>query len=240
MDQATTQWLEDRGLEPELADRYGWTTANIKNLRGGSVLKVPYFEHGQVVNEKFRVLPKERFWQNGSKRIFWNSDVLDDPLLESGSVPLIITEGELDALACIQCGFLLSVSVPDGAPPPSQKDKLDEFSGSDDQTGKFEFIWRAADKLKKVKRFVLAVDNDGPGQRLQEELLRRLSPARCSFVEYPVGCKDINDVLAKHGAEAVVKVINQAKQFPVRGLYKISDYPEQGELQTYSSGWPPS
>ena len=33
-----------------------------------------------------------------------------------------ITEGEIDAITAIECGFPLSVSVPDGAPAENAKD----------------------------------------------------------------------------------------------------------------------
>jgi hypothetical protein len=36
------------------------------------------------------------------------------------SEPLIITEGELDAIIAVQCGFPRTVSIPDGAPAQAQ------------------------------------------------------------------------------------------------------------------------
>jgi hypothetical protein len=49
----------------------------------------------------------------GAPRSFWNEDVLRDSSL--AGEPLVITEGEFDALAAIQAGFLRTISVPDGA-----------------------------------------------------------------------------------------------------------------------------
>jgi twinkle protein len=242
LDTVSEDFLEGRGLSIELATRFGIHTANVKGTKpGASVLVFPYMENGAVVNEKFRMLPKEKFWQLSDKRkIFWNADALDDPALEAGLQPLVICEGELDALAAVQSGFPLSVSVPDGAPPPTHHGAPQEEHGpiGDESSGRYEFLWNARDKLKRVKRFVLATDGDAPGSKLREELTRRLSAGRCSFLEYPIGCKDINDVLRKGGAEAVALLINGAKQCPVRGLYRLSDYPDEGELKTFTSGWP--
>ena len=233
LDQKAMDFLENRGLDPELADRYGISTVEFS---GRSVLCFAYRQNGRVVNEKFRVLPKERFWQHkGRKALFWNADAVDDPALETGTQALLITEGELDALAAIQSGFPLSVSVPDGAPPAGA---VADESGAKDQTGRFEFLWHIRDRLKRVRRFIIAADGDGPGERLRSELIRRLSAGRCSFVEYPENCKDLNDVLQKHGQDGVATIINSAKQCPVKGLYKLSDYPDEGSLKTYSSGWP--
>ena len=94
----------------------------------------PFLERGVVVNEKYRA-PGKKFWQRaGGRRTFWNSDALDDPALEAGHQALVITEGELDALTAIECGFPLSVSVPDGAPPVPEGEKPDDL-GPIDQCG---------------------------------------------------------------------------------------------------------
>lgn len=226
------EFFEHRGIGIETIARFGIYTAKragheVVPSPTGDIIVLPYTEHGAVVNEKFRTLDK-KFWQWTNKRpTFFNSDVLDDPALEQG-MPLIITEGELDCLAAVDCGFPFAVSVPDGAPPPARGEAQ----------AKLEYLWNNKDRLKKVKRFILAVDADPPGQRLADELCRALSASRCHFVEYPTGCKDLNDVLILQGPQAVAKVINEARPYPVRGLYRLSDYPERKPIETFSSGWP--
>jgi twinkle protein len=42
------------------------------------------------------------------------------------------------------------------------------------------------------------------------------------LVEFPVGCKDANDVLLKHGKQGLRDCINNAKPYPVEGIYDIS------------------
>lgn len=230
--------LENRGISVETALRFGIYTVDQAGQRGaGNVIVFPFWERGVAVNEKFRG-PEKKFWQRkGGKKTFWNADALDDPALEAGHQPLIITEGEIDALSAIESGWPLTVSVPDGA-PPEKKDEHQNDNNTTDQTGKFEYLWNNRDRLKHVKRFILAVDNDAPGRRLQDELVRRLSAGRCMYVTYPEGCKDLNDVLRQHGREGVTAVLNAAKPFPVRGLYRISEYPYTGALTTYTTGWP--
>ena len=236
--------LECRGISVETAVRYGVFTG--RSVGGdkvvpdptGNVIAFPYREHGNVVAEKYRASGK-KFWQRaGGRKTFWNSDALDDPALEDGRMPLIIAEGEVDALTAIDCGFPLSVSVPDGAPsvkPNEDPDVVPDNAGQSDHSGKFEFLYNNRDRLKRAKRFILAVDNDAPG--LAAELLRRLSASRCSFVTYPEGCKDLSDVRQQLGIDAVVSVLNAAKPYPVRGLYRFSDYPYAGPLPVYSTGW---
>jgi twinkle protein len=199
-------------------------------------------EHGHEVNQYYRgPLPNKRFWSRlGGKRTFWNADVLDDPALADGRAPLVITEGREDALTAIDCGFPFSVSVPDGAPEvPKGKapDQLEEIDATADAHGKFEFLWINRARLKPIRRFILAVDDDPPGKRLAAELVRRLLPSRCLFVTYPERCKDLNDVRVKHGPEMVAGILNGAKPYPVHGLYRLSDFPDLPAIRTYKTGW---
>lgn len=232
--------LEARGIDPEVASRLGLYTGRESNGEvipdeSGNIMCFPFLEDGVAVAEKYRAAGK-RFWQRaGGKRTFYNADALDDPALVDGSMALVCTEGEIDCLSAITCGFPLAVSVPDGAPAPP-KEKREEGE-TDDSTGKFEFLWINRDRLKKIKRFIIAVDNDAPGKYLAEELVRRLSAARCSFVVYPEGCKDLNDVLMKHGQEAAYNVLANAKPYPLKGVYRLSDYPDKPPIQTFSTGW---
>lgn len=234
-----------RSIDPETAAKYAIYTASrvadeVVPDPNGNIIVFPFQEHGCVVSEKFRA-PGKKFWQRaGGRRTFWNVDALDDPSLENGQQALVITEGELDALTAIDCGFPLSVSVPDGAPavPEGQAPgDLQPIEPGSENSGKFEFLWNNRDRLKRIKRFIIAVDADAPGQRLAAELVRRLSASRCMFVTYPHDCKDLNDVAMKHGHESVSAILNAAKPYPVRGLYKLSEYPESEEIRTFSTGW---
>lgn len=236
--------FERRSISAETAARFAIYTASRKADgevipdSAGNIVVFPFIERGTIVNEKFRG-PGKKFWQRtGGRRTFWNADALDDPALETGQLSLVITEGELDALTAIECGFPLSVSVPDGAPAVKEDESPDDLQPIVDEAGgKFEFLWNNRERLKKVKRFIIAVDNDRPGRRLAAELVRRLSASRCLFVEYPEGCKDLNDVACQHGPEGVATVLNVAKPYPVRGLYRLSDYPERDDLRVFSTGW---
>jgi len=235
--------IEGRGLDPEIAVRLGLYTGRADNGEvipdpKGNIVVFPYTEHGVTVAEKYRAAGK-RFWQKaGGRRTFYNSDVMDDPALENGSAALVITEGEPDAIAALSCGFPFSVSVPDGAPPATEGTSADKIDPNADATGKYEFLWNNRDRLKRIKRFILAVDNDGPGQRLAAELVRRLMASRCYFVTYPEGCKDLNDVLMRHGEEAVRAVLNGAQPYPVKGVYTLADYPDAPQIETISTGFP--
>lgn len=235
-------FLEARGLDIEIVVRNGVhtgrrlpDTGKVAPHLGGDVLVFPYFERGSVVNEKYRA-PGKKFWQTeGGRRTFYGSDILDDTVLELGHEALIITEGELDKIAAEQCGHQYVVSVPDGATLPP-KNREERERDDDDSTGKFEFMFNNKDRLKKIRRFIIATDGDAAGRHLASELVRRLNPAKCSFIEYPDGTKDINDVLSKFGKAAVTKMLEEAKPYPVKGLFRLRDFPEVAPIDGYQTG----
>lgn len=214
-------WIQSRGIDPETAIRFGICSRD-------DVLVFPYTDRGETVNEKHR-RPNKRFSQiPGGKKTFWNADILDDPALRDATkAKLIITEGEMDALTAIECSFPFAVSVPDGAPATATESDR-----------KYEYVLANWDRLEKVQAIILATDADEPGGFLRNELARRLGPERCWSVTYPEGTKDLNEVLQKYGVAEVVKVINTAKPYPVKGLYRLSDYPDLPPFATYSTGWP--
>lgn len=258
--QAAERFFAERKLDLENVVKLGIFTGirqgddgDVVPSPAGEIIVFPSFEAGKRVNCKYRARGK-RFWQqaDGVGTIFPTPDVLDDPALADGSQPFIWVEGEMDAITLLQCGFPFTGSVPHGAPPvPKGKawDDLDPMPEDGKEVARFEFMYRHRERLQRVKRFIMAGDADDPGRRLTAELVRRLGPARCSFVIYPPervvddgeggkrACKDMNEVLMHFGANAVVEVLNRAKPYPVRGLYKLSDYPQTGKLETFSVGW---
>ena len=241
--------MEKRGINPETAVRFNIYTGS-KNAAGGvepdeagNILVFPIEEHGVVVGEKYRG-PDKKFWQRkGSKQTFIGSDALDAPVLRMDFNPgqelhaqsLVITEGEPDWLTAVDLGAI-AVTVPAGA-PSRPKEKRDDETDEEESSGKFEFLYHNRDRLKHIKRFIICVDNDEPGQYLAEELVRRLGASRCYFVGYPEGCKDLNDVLTKHGPEAAYAVLRDAKPYPLKGVYSLADYPDRPPVTTYSTGW---
>lgn len=243
------RWFEKRGINEETVVR----TAIYSGLRQadgavvehaqGNVIAFPFIDGGQVVAEKYRAAGKKFFQKVGGQRTFWNADILDDPSLQDGHTPLIITEGELDALSVIEAGNPFVVSVPDGAPPARDfSGKLINVPETDADIDplhddKFSYVARNWERLKKIKKIIIATDNDEPGRRLAAELVRRLGRVRCYWVEYPEGCKDINDVLMNHGCAEIVKVLANAQPYPVSGLYRLSGFPEEPAFNPVSTGW---
>lgn len=248
-------WFEqERAIDGETVVRLGIFTGRREAIGdqgdsrvvpddNGEIIVFPFIDGGAVVGEKYRARGK-KFWQRpGGKKTFFNADILDDPGLIRGDYALVITEGEIDALSGIDAGYPFVVSVPDGAPPARDKDgnliKVPEDDADIDPANdeKYSYIFNNWDRLKKIKRIILAVDSDEPGIRLAEELARRLDRVRCLRVEYPADCKDLNEVKVRYGSPAVMRVIGTAKPYPVSGVYRLSEIPPEPELAPKSTGW---
>jgi twinkle protein len=260
LSQKAEAWFDSRAICPEVVARMGIYSGKlvqvgdakeVKSDPQGDIIVFPYVENQVEVAAKYRGKPNadgsKRMWQKaGAKRTFFNADVLNDPALVDGTAALVITEGEPDCLAVLSAGYPFAVSVPDGAPPDkdAQGNILPAVSRNDDidpeQDNGFKFVFNNWDKLKRIKRFVLCTDDDGPGHRLRDELSRRLGAARCSFVAYP-GCNgkkaDANEVLLQYGAEALLAMITNAVAMPVRGLYRMNDFPQEPELNPITTGF---
>ena len=203
----------------------------------GEVICYPYIDdNGEIVAEKYRERGK-RFWQKkGGKKVFYGCEVLSDSQLIDGRAALVIVEGEMDRLAVVEAGNPFVVSVPDGAPPALNKPR-DVAQFDPDHDTKYTYIAEHWEHLKKIKRVIIATDDDAPGQRLAEELVRRLGRSRCSFVKYPPDCKDFNDVLLKHGPAAVWDMLHAAKEYPVSGVYDVDELPKTPDLVAVSTGF---
>lgn len=221
------EWLEDRGIDLILAQKFGLCTVQ----RGGRhYLAVPYLEYGKPVNHKYRATSDKSLqaMDDGAPLTLWNHDCLLDQSLNDQ--PLIITEGEWDALAILSVGKHRVVSVPNGA-PARQSDDAALVEGK-----RYAWFWRCEALLSKVQRVIIATDDDEPGRALAADLCRLFGPERCMFVTYPAGMKDANDVLLGSGADTLVRMLDSAKPYPIKGLFRLSDFPDFGELPTMPLG----
>lgn len=219
----------------------------------GKVLCLPFIEGDDEVNCKYRWSQdgERRFMQKrGAAKTLYNANVLLNEStmnrLEMGTDELIWTEGEFDCWASIESGYDTTVSVPDGAPPARDKNgKLIHVPDDDkdidpEDDDKFAFMARLMDPIMRVKHHIIATDGDEPGQRLAKELVRRIGAAKCFWVEYPKdevvpdkkrrgkfrAPKDLNEVKMYLGVDRVRQMIEEAKPWPVKGLFRLSDYPE--------------
>ena len=222
-------WFLKRGINAETLYRnsIGYGDIYMPQIEDFTkAIQFPYFRGDEVVNIKYRDGKKNFRMESGAERIFYG--------LNDVAGTMVIVEGEIDKLSCEEAGWKNCLSVPDGAPSPKAKD----------YSSKFEFLENCEKEIESVDTFILAVDNDDPGQVLQEELARRLGKERCKVVTWPEGCKDANDVLVNHGHELLHRCIESARHYPVEGVFEINDLRSQvinlyhnGSNNGISPGW---
>ena len=220
-----SDYLAKRGIQSETAQHM---RVHTKTDGTGNWLVFPYRLRGKVVNRKYRLTSeKQHRMDQGGTLCLWNAECLASPLVDKGA-SVIITEGEFDALIAMECGFPLVTSVPNGAPA----EKIDDPVNSN----RYRFLWESEKELEAVKHFILATDGDGPGRVLAHDMAAILGAERCSFLEYPEGCKDLNEVYDAQGYEGVQGVIDRAKPFPVQGLYDFFDFPDMPKVEGMETG----
>jgi twinkle protein len=225
--QNVVDWFRGRGISSQVLESNHVGYGNSFGTKNG--IQFPYYKGGRIVNIKHRSGDKQFRQEKDAEKCFYRFDEVID---RSGR--LIITEGEIDALSCCQVGMDTVVSIPDGAPS----------ANAQTFRTKFDFIQTAEKMLDQFDRVVLAVDNDEPGQRAETELARRIGPEKCFRVEYPDGCKDLNDVLVKHGEAAVKNTVESARPIPVSGIIepidmknKMAELYDNGVVRGTSTGW---
>lgn len=219
------EYLAKRGIQSETA---AMMRVHTKQDSRGNWLVFPYRLGGKVVNRKYRLTSdKQHQMDTGGTLCLWNAECLQSPLVDKGA-SVIITEGEFDALIAMECNFPLVLSVPNGAPSEKIEDPVN--------SNRYKFLWETEKELEKVKHFILATDGDGPGRVLAHDLAAILGAERCSFIEYPDGTKDLNDVYTAEGYDGVQALIDRAKPFPVQGLHDFFDFPEMPEVQGMETG----
>ncbi len=208
--------LEERKLNPDLCEHLGVHSRQ-------KAICFDFLADKKIHNTKIRRGKGNMPWVDAGKPLIaWNIDCLvEDPQPDEF---VIITEGELDGVSCIQVGFSRVISAPNGA-----------------QTGEHGFQWLYKGEniiadLDKFNDIVIATDGDAKGIACRDSLAVRLNDERCRYVVWPDGCKDANDVLMKHGEKALVDVIEAAVPMLIDEVCLMSDVPEPEPETRYRCG----
>ena len=194
-DQKVADYLKLRGFSTET-----WQRRGVGECKGN--IAMPYYENGKLVMVKFRKPEKYngqgmKSWrEEGGKAVLWGVDFCNP------ENPLVIVEGEMDALALDEAGIENVVSVP---------------SGAQDLTW-IETCW---DFLERFKQIIIWGDSDEPGREMVRQIVLRLGEDRCFIVNSPH--KDANDCLYAEGAQQTAGYVFNAKPVPVDGLIDLAD-----------------
>jgi twinkle protein len=195
-------WFASRGIPADIVRRHKIERRQVwmpQTNKDEAAICFPYFRDGEVVNVKYRDAAKNFRLEKDAELCLYGLDDI------RGHKFIILTEGEIDKLSCEVAGFPNALSVPNGA-----NTNLDCMANDEAL-------------LADIERVILAGDGDAAGEQLTQALITRFGRDRCWRVEWPEGCKDANDVLVKHGVEALAMCLEGARPVPIEGVFEVED-----------------
>lgn len=200
------EYMKSRGISEAVTKRFSITVQkNAKNI-----IVFPFKDaEGRLVFVKYR---KTDFVRGRDKNKEWS---------EEGAMPilfgidqchgfdrLIITEGQIDSLSCIEAGIENAVSVPTGA-------------------NGYTWFGYSCQWLKQFREIIIFGDCehghitlvDGISSRLEKEdvIIKRVRPQ-----DY-LGEKDANDILRKYGPAAVRTAVENAEIPKLENVKQLAD-----------------
>ena len=166
-----------------------------------------YYAGGEHVNTKYRTRDKHFMLISGAKTVPYNIDAIAEDKYKDGEERYcIITEGEADALTYVECGYTHTISMPNGA--NQNLEWMDDFIDS---------------HFDKMEVIYISTDSDTKGIEARNEFVRRFGADMVKIVTYPDDCKDINEVLVRHGRDKVRECFDNAIDIKPDGIVELGD-----------------
>ncbi len=220
------KWFESRGISQKTLDDLMVTEGPEFMPQTGkseNTIQFNYIIGDELINVKYRDGRKNFKLYKGAEKVFYNINSI------VGFDTCVITEGEMDVLALHEAGITNAISVPNGATLNSNN---------------LDYLDNCIDYFEDKEKVILAVDNDEPGQALQQELIRRLGAEVCFMASFE-DCKDANEYLIKYGKEQLRNKINDARPVPLENVKtfkdiedEITDFVKNGFKPGYQIGLP--
>lgn len=189
------QYMAKRKITKQTLDYWGVKQSNWK---GTEVYVFSYYQDKELIFVSYRSIGKNATKggrETNTKSILWGMDNIDK------TKPLVITEGQPDAMAVWQSGYKNVVSVPSGA--------------SDLKWMEHCWEW-----LQGIPEFIVFADNDSDGIKMAEAIKTRLHNVKVVTAN---DRKDANEVLYYDGSEKVMGIINKAINTTPIGLLDLSE-----------------
>ncbi len=196
-------YLESRGISSKTAKQYEITMKAGTN----NILVFPFYdEAGELQFIKYR---KTDFTKEKDKNKEWCEKNCKPILFGMKQCKdferLIITEGQIDSLSVAEAGIINAVSVPMGA-------------------NGFTWVPYCWDWLSKFKEIIVFGDYERERITLLDEISKRFAnKVKHVKEENYLGCKDANEILLKHGPEAIREAVKNAVALPVNKVLSLAD-----------------
>lgn len=198
-------YMETRGISKETTEKYAITVQRDHD----NVLVFPFFnERGEMELAKYRKTDfdpskdRNKEWCEANCRpILFGMDKCDPEKSDT----LVMTEGQIDSLSCVEAGIKNAVSVP---------------------YGKNAFTWipHCWDFLGKFKTLIVFGDHERDEITLLDEMKIRF-PGTVKHVrpEDYKDCKDANELLQKYGPQAVRDAVAHAVPVKNKRTKRMAD-----------------
>ena len=203
-----SKWFESRGISQKTLDDLMVTEGPEFMPQTGkseNTIQFNYIIGDELINVKYRDGRKNFKLYKGAEKVFYNINSI------VGFDSCVITEGEMDVLALHEAGITNVISVPNGATLNSNN---------------LDYLDNCIDYFEDKEKVILAVDNDEPGQALQQELIRRLGAEVCFLTTFE-DCKDANEYLIKYGKDKLVNRIEGARPVPLENVTTLKDIEDE-------------
>ena len=245
-DEAKSWFRDTRKIHEATLKTWGIQSATMwmpQTQKDASCIAFPYYDGEEIINTKYRDARKNFRMEKNAKQVLYGLNTL------IGADNAIFVEGEIDALSFYEAGFKHVVSTPNGAPSLTDQEK-DNFSNTgsfeSDRAINLEYLDNCIDHIKEVKSWYIGVDNDLPGRRLQDELVRRFGAENCYIIDWGI-FKDANECLChpEGGIMKLQELVENAKPVPLDkvstaedSLQKLKDIAIKGYPLGLSIGLP--
>jgi twinkle protein len=202
----------------------------------GRCIVFPYIRNNEIVNAKYRDGNKNFKLVKGAELIFFGMQTLE------GRRCAIIVEGEIDALSAYEAGFGQDYEPICNSDGEVIEHELGRFAvlsvpnGASAGNNRLEYLDNSAEYLAEIEEFVIATDNDAPGQALRDELIRRFGAEKCRTVRWDIlkshqtngngpnfKPKDFNEVLVHFGKDALKSLVLSSQEVQVDGIFYVED-----------------
>lgn len=196
-------YLESRGISEEITKRYEITT----QTEHENILVFPFYdEKGALQFVKYR---KTDFDKSRDKNKEW-CEASCKPILfgmkqcNPENKRLVLNEGQLDSLSVAEAGIENAVSVPNGAKG-------------------FTWVPHCYEWVMQFEEIIVFGDFEKGRITLLEDVQKRFQlKIRHVRAEDYRGCKDANELLLKHGKQAVAEAVNNAVQVRIKNVIQLS------------------
>lgn len=198
--------LKSRGINQQTCEYFGVRVLYSEHTGEELVHFYPYYKKGKLTGWKRRKLLKEFTAIGDIKKV----NLFGQHLCGKSGKMLLITEGELDAMAAWQMFMSKGknyrvCSLPTGANSKAIKQHLE---------------W-----IERFEKVVLCFDQDEKGQEIAIEIASILSPGRAKIME--MSEKDANDMLQAGKTEEFYRAVGNSKDHTPDGIASVQDLLEE-------------